>query len=91
MTWQGTLLHIFVAERAAAPMKELRQANLIAGVGVEDDRYATGLGHYSVRPHPGRQATLIEIETLEALERDHQIHLDLGSELSERKFTLSQG
>ena len=76
MTWQGSLLHIFVAERASAPMIELLEVNLIAGVGVEGDRYATGLGHYSSKPHPGRQVTLIEIETLEALERDHHIKLE---------------
>lgn len=57
-------------------MKELREGNLIAGVGVEGDRYATGLGRYSSKPYPGRQVTLIEIETLEALDRDHHIHLE---------------
>lgn len=75
MKWQGTLLHIFRAERASAPMEELREARLIAGVGIERDRYATGLGHFSSSPHPYRQVTLIEMETLEALERDHHIEL----------------
>jgi MOSC domain-containing protein YiiM len=75
MSWQGTLLHIFRAERASAPMEELREARLIAGVGIERDRYATGLGHFSSSPHLHRQVTLIEVETLEALERDHHIKL----------------
>lgn len=75
MTWEGKLLHIFIAERAGVPMEELKEAKLIAGVGIEGDRYARGLGHYSSRPHIYRQVTLIEIETLEALERDHQIQL----------------
>lgn len=76
MTWQGRLLHIFVAERASAPMMELSEAKLVAGVGVDGDRYATGFGHYSNRPHPDRQVTLIEMETLEALARDHHIQLE---------------
>jgi len=76
MTWEGKLLQIFIAERESAPMMEQSEAKLIAGVGVEGDRYATGLGHFSDRPHPDRQITLIEIETLEALERDHNIKLE---------------
>jgi MOSC domain-containing protein YiiM len=72
-TWRGELLHICIAERAAVEMEELESAALIAGVGIEGDRYATGTGHYSTKPHADRQVTLIEIETLEALERDHQI------------------
>src|SRR5580765_3818099 len=76
MTWQGKLLHIFMAERAAAPMRELNEARLIAGVGIEGDRYANGFGHFSTKPHLDRQITVIEIETLEALERDHCILLE---------------
>jgi MOSC domain-containing protein YiiM len=75
MTWQGTLLHIFIAQRASMPMEELQKATLIAGVGIEGDRYANGVGYFSSRPHAYRQITLIEMETLEALERDHGIQL----------------
>jgi len=75
MSWTGTLLHIFVAERAAAPMCELKMVRLIEGVGLEGDRYALGLGHYSTNPRPDRQVTLCEMETLEALRRDYQIGL----------------
>ncbi|HEY5900295.1 MAG TPA: MOSC domain-containing protein, partial [Burkholderiales bacterium] len=46
-----------------------------AGVGVEGDRYATGRGYYSKTPRVDRQVTLIEMETLEALARDHGIEL----------------
>jgi MOSC domain-containing protein YiiM len=48
---------------------------LIAGVGIEGDRYATGLGTYSKRPHIDRQVTLIEVEVLETLARDRRIEL----------------
>ena len=78
MFWQGELLHIHVASNAAAPMEELREARLVAGIGIEGDRYATGLGTYSRKPHLDRQVTLIEIEVLEAIARDRGIELAPG-------------
>lgn len=75
MGWNGQLLHIYIAERGSAPMLARDEARLIAGVGIEGDRYATGQGFYSKTPRPDRQVTLIEIESLEALKRDHQIDL----------------
>lgn len=56
-------------------MQELAEARLVAGVGIEGDRYATGKGYYSSTPHADRQVTLIEIETLESLQRDHGLAL----------------
>jgi len=56
-------------------MQPLTEANLIAGQGIEGDRYLLGTGTYSQKPEPGRQVTLIEAETLEALARDHGIEL----------------
>ena len=52
-------------------------ADLIAGVGIAGDRYARGIdtGTYSAQPDV-REVTLIEVETLEALTRDHDIVLD---------------
>ena len=83
--WQGELLHIFIAEQAAVEMEELDEACLIAGVGIEGDRYATGKGHYSSKPSPDRQITLIETETLEALVRDHNLVMAPGE--SRRNLT----
>jgi MOSC domain-containing protein YiiM len=76
--WQGELLHIHIASRASAAMQTLPEVRLIAGTGIEGDRYATGLGTYSRTLHVDRQATLIEIETLEALARDRNIDLTPG-------------
>ncbi len=75
MNGQGELLHIHVAPGASAPMRALSEARLIAGTGIEGDRYATRLGTYSARHHVDRQATLIEVETLEALARDRNLAL----------------
>jgi MOSC domain-containing protein YiiM len=74
--WQGRLEHIYIAEAASEPMRALSEARLTAGVGIEGDRYATGKGYYSKVPRSDRQVTLIEIETLEALQRDHAIKLE---------------
>src|SRR5580700_6599802 len=75
MYWKGELLHIHVAPKAAVPMEALVEARLIAGTGLEGDRYATRLGTYSNKNHIDRQATLIEVEVLEALARDRGVEL----------------
>ena len=73
--WHGTLVHIHVAPAASQPMRRLESARLVAGTGIEGDRYATRTGKYSAKHHIDRQVTLIEAETLEALARDHGIEL----------------
>lgn len=76
--WHGTLLHIHVSAAASEPMRPLDPARLVAGVGIEGDRYAARKGTYSSNHHIDRQVTLIEAETLEALQRDHGIELAPG-------------
>jgi MOSC domain-containing protein YiiM len=73
--FRGVLLHVCIAEAGSQPMRELHEARLIEGVGIEGDRYATGKGYYSKTPRADRQVTLIEIETIEAIVRDHRIPL----------------
>jgi MOSC domain-containing protein YiiM len=68
MTWSGVLLHIHIAEAASFEMEELEQASLIAGRGIEGDRYFSGKGTYSPKPDV-REVTLIEMEVLEAIAR----------------------
>ena len=85
MLWRGELLHIHVAAAASIPMEALSEARLIAGVGLEGDRYAMRLGTYSKNHHIDRQITLIEIETLEALARDR--HVDLTPREHRRNLT----
>ncbi len=72
--WSGTLLQIHTCPAARAPMQGRPMARLLAGTGIEGDRYALNTGTYS--PFPDiREVTLIEVETLRALARDHQIDL----------------
>ena len=75
MSWKSELLHIHIADAGSQPMRALEEARLVPGVGIEGDRYATRTGTYSGRHNVGREVTLIEFETLEALARDHALAL----------------
>jgi len=74
--WRGELLSIHIAEQASVEMQSLAEAELVAGVGIPGDRYATGKGTYSFKPHADRQVTLIEMETIEGIRRDHGLALE---------------
>ena len=87
MHWIGRLEHIHIAEAASVEMEELRAGSLIAGMGIDGDRYLSGTGTYSHKPAADRQVTLIEMETLEALKRDHGI--DLTPKLTRRNLTVT--
>lgn len=76
--WSGTVHALHLAPRSFLPMRGQDKLVLLAGIGVEGDRYATGNGFYSDRPEEGRQVTLFEVETLEALARDHKVALDVA-------------
>jgi hypothetical protein len=47
-------------------MKSFAELSLVAGKGIEGDRYMIGTeaGYYSDKPEEGRQVTLFELETL---------------------------
>lgn len=67
--WQGNVVSIHLAPEAGAPMRTVPEARAVPGRGLEGDRYFTGRGHYSATPsYGGREVTLIEIESLEALD-----------------------
>jgi MOSC domain-containing protein YiiM len=66
--WEGTVVSIHIAREAAAPMKSIAEVRAFPGRGLEGDRYFARTGYYSKTPsHGGREVTLIEIETIEAL------------------------
>jgi MOSC domain-containing protein YiiM len=66
--WQGSVVSIHVTPAAGQPMETVPDARAVAGIGLEGDRYALGIGYHSKSPGPGgRELTLIETETLEAL------------------------
>ena len=57
---------IHVAEAEGAPARAVEKARVVAGVGVEGDRYSAGRGHFSGAPGTGRALTLVEAEVLES-------------------------
>src|SRR5690242_8325987 len=59
-------------------MEQVLEARAVAGRGIEGDRYFMGTGTYSNSRTVSRDITLIEIETIEALERKG-ILLDPGN------------
>src|SRR5712664_2520538 len=58
-------IHFAISE--GEPMLATARIRVLAGIGLEGDRYATGRGHFSGMPGTGRALTLIEAEVLEAL------------------------
>ena len=73
--WRGHVTHLHLCPRAFLPMQAQDQIVLIADRGIEGDRYMLETGFYSEAPEVGRQVTLFEAETLEALKRDLNIEL----------------
>jgi len=66
--WQGSIVSIHIAPAAGQPMDTVAEARAVKGRGLEGDRYFLGTGYYSGKPgEGGREVTLIETETLEAL------------------------
>lgn len=75
INWSGLVKGLHLTPRSFLPMKSFEALSLIAGVGVEGDRHTTGEAFHSDRPEEGRQITLFEEETIDALLRDHKIVL----------------
>jgi len=67
--WQGHVVSLHIAPEASAKMETVTEVHALPGRGIEGDRYFKGTGFYSPRPsHGGREVTLIEIESVEALD-----------------------
>jgi MOSC domain-containing protein YiiM len=67
--WQGQVVSLHIVGEAGAPLQVVPEVRAVPGRGLEGDRYFLGRGHYSDRPSwGGREVTLIEMETLEALQ-----------------------
>lgn len=72
----GVVAGIFVTARSAAPMQSLAEVTAIQGRGLEGDRYFMRSGTFSREAAPRRQVTLIEIEAVEAAQRDYGLALE---------------
>ncbi len=73
--WTGVVEGLHLVPRSFLPMRTMDNLSFVKGQGIAGDRYSSGEGFYSDRPEEGRQVTLFEVETLEALWRDHGVRL----------------
>jgi MOSC domain-containing protein YiiM len=74
--WQGSVVSIHITRAAGQPMEAVSDARAVAGRGLEGDRYFLGMGYYSDKPGAGgREVTLIETETLDALPAEGPIKI----------------
>jgi MOSC domain-containing protein YiiM len=78
MSFTGNVVSIHIAPAAGAPMSAVAEIRVVAGKGLEGDRYFRKTGSYSKTPGSGREVTLIEIEAIDALQREYRIDIDPG-------------
>ncbi len=74
----GRVVSIHITGEAAGAMRSVEAVRAVAGQGLEGDRYFLKTGTYSPKHGPDREVTLIEIEAIEALERDYGVQLSPG-------------
>ena len=70
--WRGSVVSIHVAPEKGARTAQVPEVRAVPSKGLEGDR------HWREASDPDRQLTLIEIETLEALERETGLKLAPG-------------
>jgi MOSC domain-containing protein YiiM len=74
----GVVTHIHITPAAGMPMQSVEGVYARPGVGLEGDRYARGLGHFSNDLRVSRDVTLVSEEAIEALRDEHNIVLEAG-------------
>ena len=74
----GSVHSIHITAVAGEPTVSVEEVRAVAGKGLEGDRYFSGDGSWSKTPGSGRQVTLIELETIEALDRDYEMKIEPG-------------
>jgi MOSC domain-containing protein YiiM len=84
----GHVLNIFIAPEAAAEMQPISTVQTLTGRGLEGDRYCAKAGIFSKKQGNASNATFIEMEAIEALERDYGVTLDPRHS---RRNILTQG
>lgn len=72
------LRSIWIAAEAGQALTSVAEAHALPGRGLEGDRYFFARGTFSNWPGEGRHVTLIDAETLEAVQREFGIDLSEG-------------
>jgi MOSC domain-containing protein YiiM len=74
----GVLTGIWMTSEAAAPMRRVSSARLLAGRGLEGDRYALGGGTWAQYPDLEKQLTLIDAADVAAVATEVGVPLTPG-------------
>jgi MOSC domain-containing protein YiiM len=74
----GVLTEIWMTGAAAAPMRRMSTGRLVAGAGLDGDRYALGGGTWAHYPDLEKQLTLIDRDDVAALAADVGVDLSPG-------------
>ena len=61
------VIGLYTAVRAGAPIQSHTSVELVPGVGIAGDRYATRLGYWSDPRWPDQELTIVEAEVAEEL------------------------
>lgn len=69
MSWQGTLVNIYITPEAGAPMEPHASVEAVEGKGLVGDRYFEGIGSFSRWPGLHREVSLIAVEALAEMEQ----------------------
>jgi len=88
MTFKGSVVSIHIAPTAKGKMLTLEAVRAVPGKGLVGDRYFEGVGTFSKTPGTGREVTLIEVEAIEALQKDYDFPLPPGDS---RRNIVTQG
>ena len=75
----GTVTEIWRTPAAAGPMQRVESARLLAGTGLEGDRYALGGGTWARYPDLEKQLTLIDRDDVAAVARETGAALTPGA------------
>jgi MOSC domain-containing protein YiiM len=76
----GSVIAIYIAPAAEAPMQVVREARVEEGRGIAGDRYYAGTGTFSekLKGRADREITLIESEQIDFFNRLTGLNLDYG-------------
>lgn len=84
----GTVHSIHITSQFGKPTHAVEQIHAVPNLGLEGDRYYGPTGVRQKRNGTGRDITLIEIEAIEALQREEGINLTPGEA---RRNIVTQG
>ncbi len=74
----GSVVSIHIARARGAPTTPVDEVHAVPGMGLHGDRHFGRASSDPDDPRPDREITLVEIEAIEALERDYGVSLSPG-------------